>query len=163
METQPQMTLDGVWELGRELMDQWDLDEWYLEWSDARSYAGQCSHKREVIKLSKPWMKANLGDEALIRDIILHEIAHALAGPRAGHGPVWKRWARTVGATPLYRTTHGNQPQYPYQAYCTNTRCKAYGESLQGRMRPPTDRTPKYSCRRCWTHIEWRPNPEYNT
>ncbi len=33
-------------------------------------------------------------------DTLLHEIAHALAGPEAGHGPAWKAVAVRIGATP---------------------------------------------------------------
>ena len=35
-----------------------------------------------------------------VTDTILHEIAHALAGPGAGHGPAWKATASRLGATP---------------------------------------------------------------
>ena len=28
---------------------------------------------------------------------LLHEVAHALAGPKAGHGPEWKRIAAELG------------------------------------------------------------------
>jgi len=35
-----------------------------------------------------------------LTDTILHEIAHALAGPAAKHGPAWKAIARRLGATP---------------------------------------------------------------
>ena len=32
-----------------------------------------------------------------VDQVLLHEIAHALAGPGAGHGPRWKRVARDIG------------------------------------------------------------------
>lgn len=35
-----------------------------------------------------------------LRDTILHEIAHAIAGIKAGHGPVWRAVARKIGAKP---------------------------------------------------------------
>jgi hypothetical protein len=35
-----------------------------------------------------------------LRNTMLHEIAHAIAGHAAGHGPVWRAAARKVGATP---------------------------------------------------------------
>lgn len=50
----------------------------------------------QKITLSKHY--AVLLPEDEIRDVILHEIAHALAGHKAGHGPVWKAAARRVGA-----------------------------------------------------------------
>jgi predicted SprT family Zn-dependent metalloprotease len=34
------------------------------------------------------------------RDTVLHEIAHAIAGHKAGHGPAWKMVARMIGAKP---------------------------------------------------------------
>lgn len=36
-----------------------------------------------------------------LRDTVLHEIAHAIAGHKAGHGPAWKAIARKVGARPV--------------------------------------------------------------
>lgn len=35
-----------------------------------------------------------------IRDTILHEIAHALAGRDAGHGPIWKAAVAKIGGKP---------------------------------------------------------------
>lgn len=43
------------------------------------------------------------GDAGHILDTVRHESAHVLAGhedPDAGHGPIWKRWARRLGARP---------------------------------------------------------------
>ena len=47
------------------------------------------------------------GNEEEIRDTVLHEIAHAIAGPEAGHGPLWKATARRIGATPRAKTYDG--------------------------------------------------------
>ena len=33
-------------------------------------------------------------------DTLRHEVAHALAGSKAGHGPQWKAWCRALGANP---------------------------------------------------------------
>lgn len=38
---------------------------------------------------------------ATFMDTLLHEIAHALAGPAAKHGPVWKAKAREIGCTAM--------------------------------------------------------------
>ena len=40
-------------------------------------------------------------DQAL--ETLRHEVAHALAGHEAGHGPEWRRWAVTLGARPKAR------------------------------------------------------------
>ena len=42
-----------------------------------------------------------------VRDTILHEIAHALAGAKARHGPAWKAIAKRLGATPKARAEEG--------------------------------------------------------
>jgi predicted SprT family Zn-dependent metalloprotease len=47
------------------------------------------------IGLSRPLTLLN--DEKEVRDTILHEIAHVLAGSRAGHGPAWRRVALMIG------------------------------------------------------------------
>ena len=57
---------------------------------------GRCRYSQKVIEVSA-WI---LADPVEARDTILHELAHALAGPEAGHGPVWKAWAVKVGAKP---------------------------------------------------------------
>jgi hypothetical protein len=50
------------------------------------------------ISLSRPLTLLNA--EAQVENTILHEVAHALAGMKAGHGPKWKACALRVGATP---------------------------------------------------------------
>jgi predicted SprT family Zn-dependent metalloprotease len=40
---------------------------------------------------------ARLNDESTVRNTILHEIAHALMGHEAGHGPKWRAKAREIG------------------------------------------------------------------
>lgn len=52
----------------------------------------------DSIGLSSYWTEAM--DETEVTDTILHEIAHALAGHKAGHGPAWRAQARAVGARP---------------------------------------------------------------
>jgi predicted SprT family Zn-dependent metalloprotease len=61
---------------------------------------GRCMYNRYgggQIEISKLWL--HLPYEQ-IRDTILHEIAHALAGHRAKHGPEWKAVCRRIGAKP---------------------------------------------------------------
>ncbi|WYV99262.1 hypothetical protein KoPa4_00094 [Pseudomonas phage vB_PpuM-KoPa-4] len=62
---------------------------------------GQCQYDNKVIELGSFYVENN--SEELVKDTILHEIAHALAGPGTGHGPVWKQWCLVVGAHPVAR------------------------------------------------------------
>ena len=85
--------------LAGDLMDRHKLDEWTLIFFESTRALGQCRYRDRLIRLSRN--HALDGKIEDISDTILHEIAHAIAGPEAGHGPVWKATARRVGAIPL--------------------------------------------------------------
>jgi len=90
--------LMAVAEQARELMDRHGLADWGLRFTSARTKLGECRPGRKLIQLSR--MHAVNGPAEQVTDTILHEIAHALAGPGAGHGPAWKVIAKRLGATP---------------------------------------------------------------
>lgn len=74
---------------------------WRFKFDHAKRRAGCCRYRRKMITLSRHYVAMNLAtrpDDVL--DTILHEIAHALAGPRAGHGPEWKAICVQIGARP---------------------------------------------------------------
>lgn len=82
----------------RDLMDRHGLDEWSLRFSAATGKLGECRSQQKLILISR--RHAVHDPRELITDTILHEIAHALAGAEARHGPSWKAIARRIGATP---------------------------------------------------------------
>lgn len=82
----------------RELMDRHGLNDWSFRFNAARRTIGSCREQEKVIQLSRH--HAANDPSAQVTDTILHEIAHALAGNAAGHGPVWKAIAERIGATP---------------------------------------------------------------
>ena len=82
----------------RGLMDRHGLEEWTLGFIAARGKLGECRPLDRHIGLSRH--HAVTGSPEQVTDTVLHEIAHALAGPDAGHGPAWKAIARRIGATP---------------------------------------------------------------
>ena len=71
---------------------------WTFVWDNTKRRIGQCRYGPMEIGLSAPFVLLN--DEKLMRDTVLHEIAHALAGPGTGHGPQWKAIARSFGIKP---------------------------------------------------------------
>ena len=89
----------------RALMDEHGLHEWTFRFSAARGRLGECRERERLIRLSR--RHAVNGDPREVRDTILHEIAHALAGAKARHGPAWKAVARRLGATPKARAEEG--------------------------------------------------------
>lgn len=82
----------------RELMDRHGVGMWALRFSGSRTSLGECRSRQKLILVSRT--HALNGSPEQVTDTILHEIAHALAGPDAGHGPAWKAVARKLGATP---------------------------------------------------------------
>ena len=94
--------LNGVAGMARRLMDEHGLTGWTLAFGEARKRLGACHFRHHVIWISRT--HALDGSEEQIRDTVLHEIAHAIAGPEAGHGPLWKAIARRIGATPRAKT-----------------------------------------------------------
>ncbi|MEO7060188.1 MAG: SprT family zinc-dependent metalloprotease [Lapillicoccus sp.] len=84
-------------DLARALLDTHGLTSWSVEWDSAKTRAGICRFQTQTIGLSAPLTR--LHDEPEVRDTILHEIAHALAGPQAKHGPRWRQVARSIGCT----------------------------------------------------------------
>ena len=91
------MELAKVREMGRRLMDEHGLQSWDLAFDHARRRAGACHYATRKITVSRHLMV--LYDEAAVTDTLLHEIAHALAGPGAGHGPRWRTLARRIGSS----------------------------------------------------------------
>ena len=73
------------------------LDDWEVAYDNAKRRAGICRFGDRVLGLSAPLTAVH--DEADVRDTILHEIAHALVGPRHGHDATWRRVARSIGCT----------------------------------------------------------------
>lgn len=92
------MDLTGFRESALMAMRQHELDDWSFQWDRAKARAGQCRFKQRVISMSRPL--AERWAPAEVWETLLHEIAHALAGPKAGHGPEWKRVAVSIGARP---------------------------------------------------------------
>ncbi len=68
---------------------------WSFAFDSAKTRAGLCDHGRRRISVSR-YLAARFDDDA-IHQVLLHEVAHALAGPRAAHGEVWRRAAHELG------------------------------------------------------------------
>ena len=89
--------LQAALEMAASLMAAHGLDGWNVKLDHARRRAGQCDYRKREISLSRHYVRH--AEESHIRDTILHEIAHALVGPRHGHDAVWRRKAREIGCT----------------------------------------------------------------
>ncbi|WP_426625177.1 SprT-like domain-containing protein [Leifsonia sp. McL0607] len=68
---------------------------WSFEFDNAKTRAGLCNYTAKRITVSR-YLAARYDDDD-IHQILLHEVAHALAGSRAGHGPRWRAIALDLG------------------------------------------------------------------
>ncbi len=68
---------------------------WSCRFYRATTRLGQCDHRTQSISVSRYLTEKATADE--VTQVLLHEIAHALAGPRAAHGPKWRAVAREIG------------------------------------------------------------------
>ena len=68
---------------------------WSFGFDHAKRRAGLCNFSARRITVSRYLALRYEDDE--VHQILLHEVAHALAGPDAGHGPKWKSIAREIG------------------------------------------------------------------
>ena len=93
------MDLNDARTLADRLLEQHGLAAagWQVVFDRAKRRAGVCRFAVKEIGLSRPLTL--LHDEAEVRDTVLHEIAHALAGPRHGHDATWQRTARSIGCS----------------------------------------------------------------
>ena len=103
-----------------------DLFDKHLGWSFAFDNAsvrlGLCSYTRRVISLSAEFVQRNAEEQ--VRDTILHEIAHVLAGAKAGHGRLWKLTAISIGAKPERCSTSDDMNTKPGRYVGTCADCQ---------------------------------------
>jgi predicted SprT family Zn-dependent metalloprotease len=59
---------------------------------------GVAKFGRKEIHISRQLAEINSWERTL--DTIRHEVAHVIAGPKAGHGPEWKKACALTGAAP---------------------------------------------------------------
>ena len=109
--------LQAALETAADLMRHHGLHGWKVKLDHARRRAGQCDYTNRTISLSRHYVRHAETDH--IRDTILHEIAHALVGPRHGHDAVWRRKAREIGcsATRCHTLTFS---EAPWEMTCPN-------------------------------------------
>jgi hypothetical protein len=74
------------------------LQDWTFGWAATKRRLGVCKHRTKRIEIAHYYALNNPPESVL--DTLLHEIAHALAGPSARHGPAWKAVAARLGAVP---------------------------------------------------------------
>lgn len=130
-------------------MNKWGLyPSWTFAFDNAKLRAGACFHRSKKITLSRHFVENNSKEAVL--DTLRHEIAHALAGPKAHHGQQWKVLAVKVGANPTrcYDSTV-EMPKGNITADCCGVTYHRY--------RAPRKNARSYQiCRSCRRRLSWR-------
>lgn len=72
------------------------LDEtWSFAFDHAKTRFGQCDHQKKLITISRHLARS--ADDDDVHQVLLHEVAHAIAGAKEGHGQRWMAIARELG------------------------------------------------------------------
>jgi predicted SprT family Zn-dependent metalloprotease len=106
-----------------------------------RDDLGNLKVASETIQLSKALVQSN--SEARVRETILHEIAHALAGIDAGHGPLWAGACLRLGIQPRQCGAMGIDTEPPLTGW--HAHCAQCGHHYHAARLP----TRRISCGRC--------------
>lgn len=141
---------EAIWE---ELAERYwyKLDGWSLGFDNAKRRCGCTKFASKTITLSRHFVRLN--GEIEVRETLLHEIAHAIAGEVGdrGHGEIWKHYARVIGAKPERCATDVVMPTGKITGTCSPD-CAPH---TRHRM-PPKRLVNAYSCNRCGDKVTWR-------
>ena len=135
------MDLMEARELALQLMKEHDLEyRFRFEFDNAKRRFGSCSFSPRIITLSRNLVLLN--DQQRVTNTILHEIAHALAGPGNGHNWVWRQIALEIGCNGkrCYSKQDTIVVERTLIAKCPNCNKES------GRFRKPSK---QYSCGNC--------------
>lgn len=124
---------------------------WSFGFDNAKRRAGLCNYTERRITVSR-YLAAKFDDDE-VHQILLHEVAHAIAGSDAAHGAKWKRVAREIGY--VGNRTHDGEIAHEFAPW--------YGVCPAGhehhRFRRPTRETSCAKCARSFSRahlINWR-------
>jgi SprT-like family len=94
------------------------LHDWTFALAKTKRRLGVCKYRSKRIEIAEYYARNSPPETVL--DTLLHEIAHAIAGPAAKHGPRWKAVALRLGATPRSCETSHQAVMEPgdWQASC---------------------------------------------
>ncbi len=121
------------------------IQNWKFEFDNARRRAGLCNYRKKTISLSKYYVE--YAELEHIKDTILHEIAHALIGPRNGHNYLWKKTAISIGCSGA-RCHQLNFIKSRWIIYCKN------GCFYEERHRKKSGMI----CKKCKTPVNYKKN-----
>jgi predicted SprT family Zn-dependent metalloprotease len=128
------MNIYQILDLANATIAEYGLYGWKAELDNGKKRAGACHYSRRVLSFSQHILP-NASDEDVL-ETIRHEVAHAIVGHSAGHGPAFKRQLIEMGGTG--RRTHSMAtPELRWKATCPT-----HGAIGTRRTRPQGQHTP---------------------
>lgn len=127
------------------LLEKHGLQSWRFGFDQAMRRGGRCTFDRQEISVSEQFAFAASDEE--VTDTILHEIAHALVGPKHGHDATWKAMAKRIGCSG--HVTHNIEFSVA-RWVLTCTTC--------GWREPRLRRRRGLVCKGCGRAVEFQPN-----
>lgn len=124
---------------------------WTFGFDNAKRRAGLCNFTNKRITVSR-YLAAKYDDDE-IHQILLHEVAHAMAGNEAAHGKKWQNVAREIGY--VGERTHNGEIAHELAPWIGS--CPAGHEHT--RFRKPTRAMSCAKCARRFSEehlITWR-------
>ncbi len=104
--------------MAESLMREHNLAGWQFSFMRAKRKMGCANFARQTISLSSALVELN--NDEVIKDTILHEIAHVLVGAKHGHDYVWRMQAISIGCDG--KSGYGSEvitPRKTYRGTCT--------------------------------------------
>lgn len=136
--------LDRIQAEAESLLLRHGLKKWRFRFDHAARRAGCCSYRDKTISLA--FGLAAAGEDADIRDTLLHETAHALVGRKHHHDAVWRAKALEIGGSG--ERTHKLQFAEPRWTVSCENRC--WTHTAQRRNR-------RLVCRHCGGRLVYAP------
>lgn len=110
-----------------------DLVGWTFAFGSSKRRLGACKYRTRRIEIAEYY--AAHSPDGHVLDTLRHEIAHALAGPKAGHGPAWRAVAVRLGAQPVACDRTGEAVVEPGD---WQSACAGCGRTHHRYRRPPS-------------------------
>jgi predicted SprT family Zn-dependent metalloprotease len=115
---------------------------WRLKWSfNTTSFLGDCNYGKKTIRMSWVFMKDRRNSVKELEDTLLHEIAHAIAGSDAHHGPIWRDIAEIIGCSGITCSSmlqKTKKPKYTLVCKCREreyfNKCKRILDVARGKI-----------------------------
>lgn len=143
------MTAKAIVQLAREMLRRngLDISGWVFRFNRRTVHLALCTPKK-TIELSQYLIGF---PHRIIKELLLHEIAHALVGIAEGHGLRWKQKCVDLGIEPkvTYRIDMIFPPKYSSSCKICYSRYTRQGKPREGIL---------YFCSRCESKspLEWK-------